>query len=153
MKGDFNRSAVNPILSMAENNFGENSIVKQKKVYHILVEMLQNIAKHAKPTEEGYHLGLFSMGLDKDVYTVSATNGIEPAKKVKLENYIKSLNDKNKTELDEYYKVILRNGHDDKTIFSGLGLIDIARDSIVKIDYAFQEYKENLHLFSLTAKV
>lgn len=153
MKGDFNRTAVNPILSMAENNFGDNSLKTQRKVYHILVEMLQNIAKHAKPTDEGHHIGLFSMGYDENSYTISATNRIDAAKKDKLDNYIKSLNSKNNNELDEYYKMILRNGHADETILSGLGLIDIARDSIVKIDYEFKNLDQNDELFSLTAKV
>lgn len=152
MKGDFNRSAVNPILSVAQNNFGENTLKTQKTVYHILVEMLQNIAKHAKPDAQGHHTGLFSMGYDKNSFTMSATNSIEKEKRAKLENYIKSLNSKSKEELDEYYKTVLRNGHDDESILSGLGLIDIARDSSIKIEYVFEENTEEVN-FTLSARV
>lgn len=154
MKGDFNRTAVNPILSMAENNFGGESVKTQRTVYHILVEMLQNIAKHAKANEEGIRIGLFSMGYDEGVYTVSATNEVCPEEKNKLKNYIESLNSKGKEDLDEYYKMILRNGHADESILSGLGLIDIARDSIIKIDYVFKgkNQEEDGNIFTISAK-
>jgi len=153
MKGDFNRSAVNPILSMAQNNIESNSLKTQKTIYHVLVEMLQNIAKHADIDSLGRHIGLFSLGYDEGIFAMSATNGIQKDKCEKLENYINSLNSKSKEELDEYYKNVLRNGHDDESIFSGLGLIDIARDSIEKIDFDFQETENNIINFTLSAKV
>lgn len=153
MKGDFNRSAINPILSMAQNNFGENSVRTQKTVYHILVEMLQNIAKHAEPDPDGRHTGLFSFGYDEGAFSISATNRIAKNGKEKLKAYIESLNSKDKQDLDEYYKMILRNGHSDETILSGLGLIDIARESSEKMDYTFEENNENTVNFTLSAKV
>ena len=142
------------ILSMAENNFGSESVKTQRTVYHILVEMLQNIAKHAKANEEGIRIGLFSMGYDEGIYTVSATNEVCHEEKNKLKNYIESLNSKGKEDLDEYYKMILRNGHADESILSGLGLIDIARDSIIKIDYVFKgkNQEEDGNIFTISAK-
>jgi len=152
MKGDFNQTAITPILSMAENNFGEETLKTQRQVYHILVEMLQNIAKHAKVNEKGRHEGIFSMGVKDGGYIVSASNGIEDAKALKISSYIDRLNTMTKPQLDDYYRKVLRGGHDDLSILSGLGLIDIARESKSKIDYSIEDIaNDGSKVFSMTA--
>ena len=98
MQGDFTQAAVNPILSVAENNICDETLKTQRKVYHILVEMLQNIVKHAMKTENGRREGLFSMGLKDSLFVVSATNGIESAKKQRLVEYMDMLKGMQKEE-------------------------------------------------------
>ncbi len=152
MKGDFTQTAINPILSMAENNFGEETLKTQRQVYHILVEMLQNIAKHAKINQNGRHEGLFSMGVVDGDYIVSASNGIEEQKAQKISAYVDKLNAMSKNQLDDYYRKVLRGGHDDVSIISGLGLIDIARESKTKIDYSIDDIGSNGdQIISMTA--
>ncbi|MCQ2250547.1 MAG: SiaB family protein kinase [Bacteroidales bacterium] len=151
MKGDFTQTAINPILSMAENNFGEENLKTQRQVYHILVEMLQNIAKHAKVSEKGRHEGLFSMGVLGGDYIVSASNGIEDAKAQKIGQYIEKLNAMTRQQLDDYYRKVLRGGHEDVTILSGLGLIDIARESKSKIGYSINDIAAHSKILSMTA--
>ncbi len=153
MQGDFTQAAINPILSMAENNICDESLKTQRKVYHILVEMLQNIAKHAKVSARGRHEGLFSMGVKDGCFVVSASNGIGAADSQKLVNYIEKLNSMQKDELDAYYKKVLREGHDDETIFSGLGLIDIARDSKIRIGYNLTDLDDDTRLLSMSASL
>ncbi len=152
MKGDLRQSAINPILSMAENNISTESMRTQRNVYHVLVEMLQNIARHASLTDDGRREGLFTMGFDGERFVVSATNGIESQSAQKLAAYIDSLNSKSNEELAEYYKHVLREGHDDADIDSGLGLIDVARESVDRIDYSI-EGDQQVKLLTMTAKV
>ena len=153
MQGNFNSSAVNPVLQLAETNINDQNpdLQIQRKVFHILVEMLQNIAKHAEENNQR-HEGLFTLGCENGSYTVSASNSVNTQQADKLEKYLDKLTAKNIEELNSYYKEILRNGHSDKSIFSGLGLIDIVRSSSEKIKYNFID-KENGKLFSLTAVV
>jgi len=152
LKGDFRQSAITPILSMAENNISEESLRTQRNVYHVLVEMLQNIARHAAQTEDGRREGMFSMGYDGAAFVVSASNGIESAAAERLLEYVGRLNSMTHEQLDDYYKRVLRDGHDDATISSGLGLIDVARDSIDGIDCTVSG-DEAVKLLSMTAKL
>ena len=152
LKGDFRQSAINPILSMAENNISEESLRTQRSVYHILVEMLQNIARHAAPTEDGRREGMFSMGYDGGSFVVSASNGIETEAAERLLEYVGRLNEMTREQLDDYYKRVLREGHDDATISSGLGLIDVARDSVCGIDCNV-DGDGAVKLLSMTAKL
>ena len=152
MKGDFRQSAINPILSMAENNISEESLRTQRSVYHILVEMLQNIARHAAQTEDGRREGMFSMGYDGGSFVVSASNGIEADAAERLLEYVGRLNAMTREQLDDYYKRVLREGHDDTSISSGLGLIDVARESICGID-CIADGDGNVKLLSMTAKL
>ena len=94
-----------------------------------MVEMIQNISKHAVPSENGCHEGLFSFGKCGQEYSVTASNYVDSNSTDRLKAYIKDLNSKSREQLDEYYKQVLRNGHDNLEIASGLGLIDIARES------------------------
>ena len=131
VKGDFDRSTVNQILMMAENNIAalNPELTTQRKVYHILVEMIQNIAKHAAPSDNGDHEGLFSFGKCGQEYSITASNNIQPDKAESLKSYVNNLNAKSHDQLNDYYKQVLRHGHDNLDISSGLGLIDIARES------------------------
>lgn len=153
MKGDFTQTAITPVLSMAENNMADESLRTQRNVYHILVEMLQNIVRHAEPDSEGRHEGVFSMGVDIDKFIVSASNYAKNAAADKLEKYIGRLNAMSKDELDNYYKHVLRNGHEDEQVFSGLGLIDIARDSTEKVDFVSTNANIDSRLLTITAKL
>jgi hypothetical protein len=152
LKGDFRQSAINPILSMAENNISAESLRTQRSVYHILVEMLQNIARHASQTEDGRREGMFSMGYDDGNFIVSASNGIEDSAAARLLEYVGRLNSMTHEQLDDYYKRVLREGHDDASISSGLGLIDVARDSVDGIDCSVSG-EDTVKLLSMTAKL
>ena len=154
MKGAFNDESIIPVLQMTESNIDAKTSGRtiQRKVYHILVELLQNISKHAY-VENDRRNGIFSMGECSGAYTVCAANKIEINQAEKLKRYINFLNSKSKTQLNDYYKQILRDGHSDASIESGLGLIDIARDSVVKIDYHMEPIDSDLVNLSITAKV
>ena len=151
LHGDFDRNAVNQILMMSESNIAalNPELTTQRKVYHIMVEMMQNISKHAATDTQSGHHGLFSLGKYQQNFTLTATNNIETSNTERLKNYIDSLNAKTKTELDDYYKKILRNGHDDTDIASGLGLIDIARESKDGIKYAFDNQNSDTRIFTI----
>lgn len=131
VKGDFDRNTVNQILIMSENNIAEldSELTTQRKVYHIMVEMIQNISKHASSANTGSHDGLFSLGKHQSKYTITASNNIDQKYTTRLKDYIDNLNAQTPEQLDAYYKKVLRNGHDNLDITSGLGLIDIARES------------------------
>ena len=151
VKGDFDRNAVNQILMMAENNIAvlDPELKTQRKVYHIMVEMIQNISKHAVVTNNDEHEGLFSIGKSGTQYTLTASNSIPTNEVDSLQAYIDKLNAKDPSELDDYYRHILRNGHDNLDVTSGLGLIDIARESRTGISYVFDNQDSNNALLTM----
>ncbi|MCQ2974644.1 MAG: SiaB family protein kinase [Bacteroidales bacterium] len=155
IKGDFNRATVNQLLSVAENNIIEQTseLKTQRKVYHIMVEMVQNIAKHALTDNNNRHNGLFSIGNYLNKYILSASNIIAENDLEQLKKYIEKLNSKTVDELNEYYKHILRNGHQDINMSSGLGLIDIARDSSIKINDLYSKIENNSNLFTIECEI
>ena len=102
-----------------------------------MVEMMQNIAKHAIAEPTGEHNGIFSLGKNQEKYSLTASNYVETNQEDILTQYIDQLNTKDRNQLNEYYRQVLRNGHDDINMASGLGLIDIARESKDGIKYNF----------------
>lgn len=151
LKGIINEKTISPLLSVSNENFRQESQNLQKgKAYHILVEMLQNIAKHAYK-EDGFSKGLFTIGIEEDLYSISSCNKVSENQANTLENYLNKLKNMDFEQLDKYYKKILREGHQDLKIESGLGLIDIFRSS--KEKQYFIDDLLNQKLFTITTKI
>jgi len=151
LKGIINEKTISPLLNVSNENFREESKNLQKgKAYHILVEMLQNIAKHALK-EDGFSKGLFTIGIQDQMYSISSCNKIDDNQANILENYLNKLNNMTFEELDKFYKKTLREGHQDFKIESGLGLIDIFRSS--KEKQYFIDKLEDKKLFTITSKI
>ncbi|MBR4440754.1 MAG: SiaB family protein kinase [Bacteroidales bacterium] len=155
LKGDFDRSAVNQMLMMAESNIAQldSELKIQSKVYHIMVEMMQNISKHAIAEQTGEHNGIFSFGKNQDNYSLTASNYVENNQVDIIAQYIDQLNTKDHSQLNEYYRQVLRNGHDDMNMASGLGLIDIARESKDGIKYFFYHDGQQKKLFTIECMI
>lgn len=154
-KGDYSRESVIPILRMLENNLrSQTDVFKyKKKVFHILVEVLQNISKHSF-VENGIHHGIFVLGMQDDSYNVLAGNYVAADEIDELRMRLDQLNSMNKDEMNSLYKTTLRQGKSTKRGGAGLGLIDIARESLRKIDYVFYpiDDKKSFFLMSLAIR-
>lgn len=151
-KGDFSMETFLPVIKMIEGNlearFEQNFV--STKLYHISVEILQNISIH------GYKLnnvnsGIFTLGLYNEQYIIGAANYIENSKVERLKQRLEELKKLSKQELNLLYRERLMMVLDENNLGVGLGLIDIFRDSQT-IDYSIQPMGET-SLFSIVIKI
>jgi len=149
-KGDFSSHTIIPILRMIEDNLTyQNETAKnKKKLVHILIEILQNISKHGY-VENNIREGIFLLGRRYNHFLVYAGNYIENEKVQNLRNYLNYLNRLNRNELLEVYKKTLTSGIMSSTGSSGLGFLNIAKDSLHKLDFSFHPIDDKKSFFGL----
>jgi len=150
-KGDFSKEAVGPMLRMVEENMQNVSLKVHKKIFHFLVEILQNISKHAYPIN-GKREGLFQIGFADNKFHIGTGNFIAKDEVANLREQLEMLNSKSVEELNELYRKYLREGKSTKTGSAGLGLIDLARETDDKINFEFIDINNDYSFFSLTVK-
>jgi hypothetical protein len=129
----------------------------QKKVFHVMVECLQNISKHAEnrnnivTSKDGR--GIFMISKDKSEYNVTTGNVVDNDKVVILRDILESINKLDKEGLKKLYKQQMREGRLSERGGAGLGFIDIARKTGQKLIYSFLTINEEKSFFVLTSTI
>jgi hypothetical protein len=149
-KGDFSQHTIIPILRMIEDNvYGStDNTYSRKKIFHILVEILQNISKHAFEWNK-VREAIFMMGRIENRFMVYTGNYILNSQIETLKEHLENLNSMTKQELSELYKLTLHIGTYTSKGGAGLGLIDVARDSSESIKYTFIPVDDEISFYSL----
>ncbi len=153
-QGDFRQHTILPLLNMIEKNLmvKKTKYAAYKTLFHVLVEMLQNVMHHGFTVNEKRE-GLFTIGLHEHHFTISAANYVEcekvPALKEKMDHFL-SLDD---NDLKELSRLILQEREDGPFRGSGLGVIDIIRASMMKPNYVIIPVDDVKFLFYLNVKV
>ncbi|MFC2116822.1 SiaB family protein kinase [Bacteroidota bacterium] len=153
-QGDFRQHTILPLLNMIEKNLmvKRTKYAAYKTLFHVLVEMLQNVMHHGL-TVENKKEGLFTIGLDGQHFIISSANYVETAKLPALKelfDYFLSLDDE---QLKQKSKDILREREDGPFGGSGLGVIDIIRAGTLKPNYVIVPVDDHKFLFYLNVKV
>ena len=158
-EGEITHQITKAFTSLTESNMAkdeENNMV-QKKVFHVMVECLQNISKHADDFGAADYLfsgrGIFLVAKGKNDYTVTTGNAVENAKIPFLKTLLEQVNRLDKDELTELYKKQIKEGRLSDKGGAGLGMIDIARKSGHKLDYNFHKISDKYSFFSLDVTV
>ena len=154
-KGHLNDEMLHSILAVIEGKLDEieSDNKLRKRVYHILVECLQNLYHHGqKEQQEDYSIIVI---LVKNVsgYSVITGNYISSSDVESLRNRIREINGMNQEQLRGLYRQVLNNGTYSHKGGGGLGIIDIARKSNEKLDYGIVPVDEFNSFFSLNVKV
>jgi len=158
-KGDITSDLLTSVFQIMENkleSYNEEPKLK-KKVYHVLVECLQNLYHHIDevPTQinEKNKSAIFMIGKSQEGYEIITGNYILNENVSNLKKRIDEVNSLNKDELKEYYKKILTNGEMSIKGGGGLGFIDIARKSGEKLEYEFLPISDKISFFILKIKI
>ncbi|MEX2596061.1 MAG: SiaB family protein kinase [Salibacteraceae bacterium] len=160
--GEVSESRISEILSDVEKKLEETEedFKKQRKVYNILVESLQNLYHHTdafdgSELKEGAknRSASFVLGRKEDQYHILTANYIETDNIAPLRARLDKINALDKEGLRDYYKEVLDNGQYSVHGGGGLGMIDIARKSKNKLDYNFAEVNDDFGLYILKIKV
>ena len=155
--GKFTQKITTFFSAMFEEEMEEKSENKKtrKRVFHSLVEILQNMQRHSvqitKDVEKGS--GLFMLGKRDDVYYIITSNTISKNTIPGLTHAIETVNNASIEDLRGMYKKQLRDGNLSEKGGAGLGLIDIARKTQEKLEYLFIPIDNNLYYFILKTEI
>ncbi len=161
--GEITHQITKAFTSLAESkmdSYSEDSSIK-KKVFHVMVECLQNLSKHAeeyeyKGNKSQYGNGIFivgRIGQEEKEYQVITGNAVEKKRVPELKALLEKINQLDKEGLKELFKKQMREGSMSEKGGAGLGLIDIARKTGEKLEYHFIDMDEKNNFFLLRTKI
>ncbi len=158
-KGAASNDLLTSILAIAQSKLAEveNKSVVKKRVFTILVEIIQNIYHHFAAVEiDNLHEDdsiAFILSKIDDTYIIITGNYVARGDVAALKSRIDEVNAMNAEQLKEKYRETLNTGEVSAKGGAGLGIIDIARRSGSKLEYSFREYSPKYSFFSLTVKI
>lgn len=128
-----------------------------RRVYHVMVESLRNINRHAESYEYRSHpypgVGLVLVAKNKDRFQVSTGNIIETGHMDEISLFLEKLNNMDSDDLDDLYKKQLREGVISPNGGAGLGFIDIRRKTGNPLDYSFVKIDDETTFFIFTSTI
>jgi hypothetical protein len=155
-KGNVDSDVINHILDSVEEKLVavDEQPKLRKKVYNVLVESLQNLYHHVDRVPDDYEeqaekFGLLVVRKVAEGYRIVTGNFVQAENMEKLEEKIKRINRSTHEEIKELYKFILNHQRISAKGGGGLGLVDIARKTGNKLEYAFVSYNDNYSFFYL----
>ncbi len=158
-EGEITHDITKAFTSLTESNMAkeEDTNSVQKKVFHVMVECLQNISKHAAnrnniiTSKDGR--GIFMVSKGSTEYNVTTGNVVNNDKIPELQQMLENINSLDKDGLKKLYKQQMREGRLSEKGGAGLGFIDIARKTGQKLIYSFLTINEVKSFFVLTSTI
>lgn len=154
-KGDFSQEAILPIIQLFENNIQLKSIDNNiaGKVTYLLIEMLQNITRHAS-IFEGVKEGIFYISEDDNAtYKICTGNFIQRSESEKIALYLDEIKDLDKIGLSKKYKEKLMDFDTPEDSGAGIGLIELCRMSNDKLIYDIRPVNDEFSFFTLQVNI
>jgi hypothetical protein len=145
------------VLSLTETKLTEEDIESnlRKRVFSILVEILENVANYnpGREPEEKYGMPVVMIRIEGKVYTLTTGNLILSTKVDHLKEKLELINKYDKVGLKELFIKSLsgQTTYSDST--GNMGLIDMARKSGSKLVYQFEKINDLYSYYTLTVKV
>jgi hypothetical protein len=158
-EGEITHQITKAFTSLTESNMAkeEESNTVQKKVFHVMVECLQNISKHADDFGTNDFMfsgrGIFLVAKGKDDYSVTTGNAVDNSKIPDLKSLLEQVNRLDKEELTELYKKQIKEGRLSEKGGAGLGFIDIKRKTGRNLNYHFLPINDDTSFFLLTSTI
>ncbi len=152
--GIFNQESLLNLLSIMENQMVEHNLNLKKKVFNIMVEMLQNIVKHAANGKVfGENPGIFFINQKNNKYILNTGNYINKSESEDLKQKIDYVNSLSVDELNEFYEKSLFNFQIDSSKESGLGLIELRLKTKRELEFEISSFNEKFSFFALKTVV
>jgi hypothetical protein len=147
-KGAFNQNSLLNLLSIVESQLHESTITI--KIYNLMVEMLQNISKHADnySSDLDWKPGIFLITETDESFVLISGNYILNEKTVQLSKNIEYVNNLEYSKLVHEYNQLLQD-FDLENRKRGLGLLDLKKKSKENLNYNFHRIDEKITFFML----
>ncbi len=156
LSGIFIQDKLVYMLSLLEKRFYKNVLLRSK-LFNIIVELLQNIVRHAddyKLDNISGHYGIFYIAENDKYFFVTTGNYIRKEKIKQLKDYLEYINSLSIKELIKlHYDVLKSYVTSQKNKQKGLGLIDIRIKTKEKINFYFDEVDQYFAFFSIEVKI
>ena len=162
--GKITQNTVNGISDMMNEEISEKEEDRRvtKRVYHVMIEALQNVCKHADSKaayasdslEDGLAKeGIFLIGDNAEGYFVTTGNQILIENAIRLRNVLDKINALDEEEVKALYKTAMMNSEISEVGGAGLGFIDMAKKTGTKYEYYFEPLDEKYCFFVLTIRI
>ncbi len=153
--GEVTPELINAILKGVKKDntagFEDDDAMMRKKVYNIIVESLENIARHSEMPE---HPSLFMLGkTPTNDYFVVSGNYLLNKQIDTLKHLIEQVNSLDKESIKKVYREVLAEGKISVKGGAGLGIIDMAIKSGNKLEYQFVPVKDDSSFYILKAQI
>jgi len=153
-KDKINSSTLDRILAIAEyqlSTITEEKSIK-KKMFNVLVEAVQNILKHGdnETRVSEMYKSMLVIGREGLGFFIISGNVVKRAKLENLQKRLGIINELDNIGLKKLYNQSIQDNPFSDKGGAGLGLIDIARKTGNKIEYAIHDL-DNEHIY-LTMK-
>lgn len=153
-EGEINQDITKAFTTMTQKNLDEDeqtSVPIKKRVYHVMVECLQNIGKHSDNIESGESEapgnGIFMVSRSDKGFNVITGNAIANTRIEEITVMLNKVNEMTEDEIKSYYKQrILESRISDKG-GAGLGFIDIVKKTGNKIEFHFEKLNDITSFF------
>lgn len=156
-RGEFTQNLQQHILSLAEKNIDRDKISGKikKRIFHIMVESIQNISRHGDAAEDSNEItdSMFSIQKENKWYYITTGNIIENSKVSDLKSKLDKINSLDSEELDKFYREVLGNGQLSSKGGAGLGLIEMVRKSGNKLSYQLEKVNDEISFFYLHSNI
>lgn len=150
---DFSQELTKTLLAFTEKklSFEELEDIVRKKIFNIMVEMLQNISKNAidKDNADSGHIPIFMIAESDSAYFLISSNKILSKDIDKIKNRIDQVNELDSAGLKQLYKETRLNSRFSEVGGAGIGIIDMARKSGERLNYDFTTIDQEHSMFSL----
>lgn len=149
--GNFTQDILINLLSIIEKQL-HGTIILKMKVFNLMVEMLQNVVKHADNYKYNNIVGkhaIFYISESDENIVFTTGNYIKNERIPKFKIKLEKINSLEKDKLADYYNKSLFNFEDNTDVHTGLGLIDIKIKSKNRFKFDFYNIDENYSFFSL----
>ena len=151
-EGEVTHQVTKAFTSITESKLGkiEEDASVQRKVFHVMVESLQNIDKHGGKLDENDPLsarGIFVVSMCNDGYCVITGNLIDNDKIGSVQTMLDKINNTDADTLKQMHKEQMRSGSISSKGGAGLGFIDIARKTGGKYAYHFIDVNDKVSFF------
>ena len=142
-QGDVSQQLTKAFASMAEESMAKDQEEERikRKVFHVMVESLQNLSKHSdhrttgQPVKPGQ--GIFMVSRGQEGYSIVTGNVVANEKVPEIRERLNHINSLDAAELKAYYKTCLRESRLSEKGGAGLGFIDMAKKTGSKVEFQF----------------
>jgi len=158
-EGKISHHITKAFISLAEAQMAEDqeAIRVQRIIFHVMVECLQNVSRHADDDTPGDNVysgnGIFMFSRNSEAYFVTTGNAILNEKIQPLKNMIDRVNELDRPMLKDFYMKQMLEGRLSDKGGAGLGFIDIRRKTGSKLEYHFLPVSGKISFFILTTVI
>lgn len=157
-KGPVSEKLLESIYEMMDRHLEETKTPadKKKKLFHVLIESLQNVFHHHPqnlPFEENGLLTGFVIKYEDDIYRIITGNHVLKTGIKKLTEKLEKVNSLSPAELRIHYQQSLATTELSDKGGAGLGIIEMARKSGRKLNYEFTSVNDEYSFFTLEVTI